>query len=427
MICTSKSWMNKFVAVFMIIIILTPNVYCLEDTGVDESDNTNTNNEQVVTQASSSGDTTNLDAAVGDLPQPEVITISSTSTSSFSASPSLVETATYLDSGFENDKDYFDTNLFTGSFAYTYPIETLKGVGGLAPQLSLNYNSMEANGPYDSIGNGWSISDYYIMRDVRSTPSNTNDDRFVLILDGAMHNLVEINGAYYTETEMFMKISKEVSSINTFGDYWIVTFPDGVQYRFGYKNESEQVNSINSRNYVTKWWLDSIEDVNGNQIAYHYSENPVGEEGRTYLTSINYNNNFSQILFGFTSKPHTFTLYEQGNKVQGKQVLSNITVRSNNTLLWKYDLEYQTVGSQLLLESIGKSTLNQAFPDTAFEYNSCSTGWVSDYSWVSPVSLAGRNDEDEGVRFVDINGDGLTDIMRGETISQFSTNRHLEA
>ncbi|WP_169729095.1 toxin TcdB middle/N-terminal domain-containing protein [Methanolobus tindarius] len=411
--------------------MLTPNVYCLEDENSYESENIDSNSEQVATQDSSSDDTDNDDTTFASSSQSDtsdtIVTLSSTYTPSAISSPSLVETTTYLNPSFEHDNDYFDTDMFTGSFAYTYPIETVKGIGGMEPQISLRYNSMMAKEPYGMTGNGWYISEYYIMRDVRSTPLDTDDDRFVLDMNGAMYNLVEVNGSYYTETEVFMKISREVGGSNTFGNYWFVTLSDGTQYRFGYNNESEQVNSIDSRNYVSKWWLDSIEDVNGNQIMYHYSEDPVGEESYTYPTSINYNNNISQISFGYTDKPNIFTLYEQGNKVQGKQVLSNITVKSNNTFLWLYDLEYQSVGSQLLLETIGKKTPNQAFPDTVFEYGSGNTGWLSNYSWKSPVSLIGNQDGDNGVRFIDVNGDGLTDILKGVTKYQYDKNHYREA
>jgi hypothetical protein len=196
----------------------------------------------------------------------------------------------HLNPTLDSQKDYFDTSLFTGSFVYTYPIETVKGRTGLGPKVSLTYSSSSGlEGTYGSLGRGWSLNEKCIIRDTRYTAENTSDDKFILILDGSSYDLiyVESDGTYHTETESFMKIEKIPTNSNYVGEYWLLKMPDGTKYRFGYDNNSEQVNSVESRNYVSKWWLDLIEDVNGNEIRYNYLENPgSGEIGSTYLDAL---------------------------------------------------------------------------------------------------------------------------------------------
>jgi hypothetical protein len=150
------------------------------------------------------------------------------------------------------------------------------------------------------------------VRDVRYTPENISDDRFIFILGGSTYKLVYVveEGAYHTETESFMNITRDTTNTNSFGEYWTVKSTDGTVYRFGYNDASEQRNSVESRNYVSKWWLDLIEDVHGNRVYYNYVENPAsGETGSTYLENITYNDNLSVVEFGFGEKPDNFVLY----------------------------------------------------------------------------------------------------------------------
>ncbi|WP_184231157.1 SpvB/TcaC N-terminal domain-containing protein, partial [Methanococcus maripaludis] len=233
-------------------------------------------------------------------------------------------------------------------------------------------------------------------------------------LDGSSYELiyVESNDSYHTEIESFAKIEKELTVTNTYGEYWIVKMPDGTEYRFGYNTDSEAVNSVSTRNYVSKWWLDKIEDVNGNQIIYNYLENPTtGEVGSTYLKNITYNDGFSSVEFGFITKPYTFSLYTYGNKIIEKSLISNVTIKNNGTLVWSYDIQYQNEDSNTFLGSITKSSADESFPATEFEY-SATDGWVQDTSWNPPCYFTAGG-YDQGTRLADVNGDGLVDIIQG--------------
>ncbi|MBO4301996.1 hypothetical protein J5839_01445, partial [Methanosarcinaceae archaeon] len=151
------------------------------------------------------------------------------------------------------------TGLFTGAAVYTYPIRMPDGIAGLRPEVSLIYNSQSAGGVYGWLGDGWSMNDFYILRDIYYTPENMSDDRFRLFFNGQSYDLVynATDGRYHTEIENYMSIRKVTgSNENTYGEYWKVLIKNGTEYRFGYTADSELENSVTGRNYVTKWKLD---------------------------------------------------------------------------------------------------------------------------------------------------------------------------
>ncbi|MCL2549568.1 MAG: FG-GAP-like repeat-containing protein, partial [Methanimicrococcus sp.] len=315
------------------------------------------------------------------------------------------------DFGFSNDA--YLTSLFSGAAVYTYPINVPKGIAGFQPKVELSYNSQSVGGHYGWLGDGWSLNEYYILRDINYTPNNTSDDRFKLIFDGQSHKLIysETDGFYHTEIETYMKIQKEAGGSNQKGEYWTVTTKDGTLYRFGYTSDSELLNSVSGRDYVTKWKLDQIEDVNGNLIVYNYVKNPVaGEIGTSYLSNISYNNGFNIIEFERMNKPVTFKGYRDGSQVSEKCLLSAVSIKAEEQLVYKYKIQYASK-NHVLLDSISLIGADDtSLPATIFSYGEIDD-FVFDSSWEFPTYIVDTT-RDLGVRFVDVNGDGLTDIVQ---------------
>ncbi|ETA66628.1 SpvB family protein [Methanolobus tindarius DSM 2278] len=424
MVQKSRGWIQKCIAVFMIIVILTPNVYCVEMSESSNSENTEGSQADAASEedtSSASDDQLTEETVETEEDSTEELTTSeatiSTTSTSLEEIYTILDAKNYLNPTLEKGNDYFDTSLFTGSFIYTYPIETVAGKGGLEPKVTLTYSSSSnLKGTYGSLGAGWSLNDNCIIRDVRYTPGNTSDDRFILTLDGSSYDLiyVEEDGLYHTEIESFMKISRNMTNSNSFGEYWNVITPDGTTYRFGYNNDSEQRNSVESRNYVSKWWMDIIEDVNGNQIQYNYVENPDSEEiGSTYLTNITYNDGFSYINFNLDEKTTTFDIYEYGNRINERNLISSVDIINNISQLWTYNLGYGNTTSREFLTSISKTGFNDdKFPSTVVDYYNTTSSWNESDSWALPSYFSGAG-RDNGLRIADVNGDGLVDLLRG--------------
>ncbi|MEK7570663.1 MAG: SpvB/TcaC N-terminal domain-containing protein [Patescibacteria group bacterium] len=83
----------------------------------------------------------------------------------------------------------YQTDLFTGSGNYNYPLKVPKGVNDLTPEVNLSYNSSSGYSFSSFVGNGWQINRDYIERDVNFTPANssTGDDKFKLSLNGSVY------------------------------------------------------------------------------------------------------------------------------------------------------------------------------------------------------------------------------------------------
>ena len=358
----------------------------------------------------------NLDAFLNDEnleidPLDETMSMNSITTPGPDGSLSSLTSIQSAELGFSNDA--FLTSLFSGAAVYTYPIEVPKGIAGFQPKIELSYNSQSVGGVYGWLGNGWSLNEYYILRDVNFTPNDISDDRFVLIFDGQSHKLIysETDGFYHTEIETYMKIQKVSGGSNQKGEYWTVTTKDGTLYRFGYTSDSELLNSVTGRDYVTKWKLDQIKDVNGNLIVYNYVKNPVaGEVGTSYLNNISYNNGFNVIEFERTNKPVTFNGYRDGSRVSEKCLLSAVSIKADGQLVYRYEIHYVS-NNHVLLDSISLIGMDSTrLPATSFSYGSISSEFVSDPSWQIPPFI--WNGKDTSVRFVDLNGDGLPDIVQ---------------
>jgi len=317
--------------------------------------------------------------------------------------------------------DSYLTNTFSGAASYAYPIQLPKGVANFHPKIELKYNSQSAGGVYGWLGDGWTLNDYYIQRDVNYTPTNTADDKFKLIFDGIGHDLIynEENGYYHTEIETYMKIQKESGGENQKSEYWVIKTSDGIEYRLGYTDDSELLNSIPARDYAVKWKLDQIKDLKENVIAYTYIENPTqGEVGTSYLTKIDYNNGFNTIEFERTEKSVTFDNYKDGTYTSEKSLLSSIVIKTNEKEINRHEIQYETKNNHISLKSITLSDGVEELPPTIFSYGDWAGTYERNTSWNIPVlfvhndiSARSRRNVDQGANFVDINGDGYPDIV----------------
>ena len=253
----------------------------------------------------------------------------------------------------------YSTNLFPGAATYEYPIEAPKGTNNLQPSLTISYNSQAMKQRPSILGAGWTLTQNYIYRDVNFTPSNTTDDKFKLVLNGASYDLIFDNsdGFYHTEIETFARIQNLPNASNSYNIYWLVTLKDGTQLRFGFNSDSE-LTSNTGYSYALKWNLDQIEDTHNNRIFYSYLENPFPQDnGSAYLSQILYNNDQKRkIEFAYESslRPDRRIVYEQGNRLEESRRLNDIYVFFNDTLVRRYNFEFINLNNESSLSSLSK-------------------------------------------------------------------------
>jgi YD repeat-containing protein len=351
------------------------------------------------------------------------------------------------DSPLKNTWGAFQTDLFSGSFSYEYKIDVPPGTNGLAPKMSIGYNSHSAKGKAGWVGAGWDIPLGYIQRNIQYTRKEISDDTFELYLDGAKHDLIFVGtppadlsatpyvGLYKTKNETYLRIEFKSGGQNEKGGYWIVTAKDGTEYRLGYNLDSE--NMINSSDssftkYVWRWSLDQIKDSNLNYIFFTYLENPYpengnGDKGAVYLRKIEYNNEKKRAIEFIpegTDKPDMYLTIEQGSEVQESRRLSEIQIKVTDedglpVLARKYKLNYvmNEIGNRSLLSSItqygddGVSTL----PPVTFDYLRPDNGFGDFVPWTpyrTDIRKFDKTLNDTIGDTFDVNGDGLPDIVR---------------
>jgi RHS repeat-associated protein len=209
----------------------------------------------------------------------------------------------------------------SGAFTYSYPIGVPPVPGGLAPQVSLDYNSQATDGLTSStnnqsswVGDGWDYQPGFIERDYQSCeqnpagPTKTGDlcwssnDVTTLSLGGQTTTLVDdpVNG-WHAEADNGDEITYETGSGSNGthdDDYWVVTDPDGSSYYFGlnelpgYASPDPATNSAwtvpvyatasGQPCYKTtfadshceqawRWNLDYVTDSHGDAIDYFYN------------------------------------------------------------------------------------------------------------------------------------------------------------
>jgi RHS repeat-associated protein len=145
----------------------------------------------------------------------------------------------------------------SGAFTYSYPIDVPPVPGGLAPDISLGYDSQFVDGLTSStnnqaswIGDGWDYQPGYIEQDYQSCTDETSlpsseqtpdlcwssSNRVTLDLNGQQTLLVDDpSTGWHAQNDSGERIEYQTGTVNGThdGDYWVVTGTDGTSYYFG--------------------------------------------------------------------------------------------------------------------------------------------------------------------------------------------------
>jgi RHS repeat-associated protein len=320
---------------------------------------------------------------------------------------------------------YTEPDSITGSLSYDIPIVVPPGRNGMTPDLVLRYSSLPSE-DVGVFGYGWNISIPYIERlNVNGTHQIFNQYNFYSSSDG------ELVGTTSGTTTAFAARS-EMGDFQKYllknGTYWEVTDKMGTVFKYGYSSSSRQDNASNT-SQIARWMLEEIRDTNNNYITYEYFK----DSNQIYPSKITYTGNAAtsgpfEIEFVRESRADASVSYRTGFKVQSNYRISEITTEVNNAWVRKYDLDYQTGdnGARSLLGTStesGRDSLGTVYtlPPTIFTYQRSLHNWEENTTYDLPIWIrdSGVSNFDNGVRFADVNGDALTDVLRGyNSISQ---------
>jgi hypothetical protein len=333
----------------------------------------------------------------------------------------------------------FQPTLNTGIAKYSVALKVPPGTAGHHPDLKLVYEGGGGNGP---LGFGWQLPMQLVQRRTDEGIPTYGEDVGFFRADTFINDMKEelvplTNGFYFSKNEGTFIRYTQVSN------HWEGTLPDGTRLQFGL-TDSARIQETNNA-HVFAWLLEKETDTHGNTIVYSYSAFPDDQNrNQKYLTGITYGPgappwaSFHFVTFVYEDRPDWFEDCRSGFVVrtgkrlkrkiigtQGPTLAGHLQGDFNNdgapdNLVRIYELDYLKYAStnsfwSLLasVQTIGADGTN-ALPASTFGYSVCNppdrlsaAGQiitdVNEPTWVMDNQL---------VDLVDLNGDGLPDILK---------------
>lgn len=305
-----------------------------------------------------------------------------------------------------------------GAAVYEIPLQLPPGTAGMAPSLSLIYNSAGSNG---ILGVGWQLAGLSIIGRVGRTiaqdgahgaVSYDDNDRFTL--DGG--RLVPVQGSYrdpdaiyHTEIERWSKVTPSYGSTpgRNGPDSFTVVTRTGLVQQFGTTPDSQAVAASDNPS-VLVWALSRSTDRNGNFMTVTYTT----ANGAFAPARIDYTGNGDvapqrSVQFTYEDRPDPVTRYVGGYPVLTMQRLKKIDVFVQQTKVITYSFVYQagTGTGRSQLKSVTQSDgAGNALSPTVFTWQQGAAQPLSSPPVVTPTSaIYGGNfipfDIDGGGRF----------------------------
>ncbi len=318
--------------------------------------------------------------------------------------------------------------------AYTIPIQVPPGIAGMEPKLALSYNSQAGNG---RLGMGWSLSGLsaiarcprtVVQDGVKGGINYDWNDRYCL--DG--QRLVMISGTSYgannaeyrTEQESFTKVISfnDGTAGNGATSFKVWTKAGQIMEYGGTADSRIEAQGIST---VRVWALNKISDTKGNYLTVTYTEdNPNGDY---YPIRIDYTGNASSsppltpgnsVRFEYETRTDQIPLYQAGSIINATMRMIRARTYSGATLVNELRLAYDYGGpaGRSRMTSVTQCDATAAcLPSTTFAWNPQPNQYGAAAQWASTTFNPSAGWFTTGIRSriwrVDVNGDGLVDIL----------------
>lgn len=309
----------------------------------------------------------------------------------------------------------------SGAATYTIPIWTPPGVGSVEAKLALTYSSRTGNGV---LGQGWALGGLSaITRCNRTwaqdgTPggvTNTLADRFCL--DGQQLKLVSgtygtAGSVYATEIESFSRIVA-AGTVGNGPASFTVTTKNGLIYDYGLTGNAQIMAGTSGT--VRTWAVSKIRDRINNRITVTYANDSTNGTYRVtqidYPTTATAQGPFYSVVFSYGARPTNDIPSGYLGGFLSKEVnqLNSITIQTYGSaaLIKGYYFGYNqgTATNRLRLASIQECSATSCLRATQINYQDSTKGW----SVLSNLGVATA--APNRVIPIDLNGDGITDIV----------------
>jgi RHS repeat-associated protein len=340
----------------------------------------------------------------------------------------------------------------SGASVYTIPIALPPGIGGMAPNLSLVYNSQGENG---IAGQGWDLTGLSVIELCPKTrvEDGTSEQVDVSVvpakggvcLDGK-RLFDQGDGTYKLEISDHSLIRKD-------GDGFTVITKDGEERYYGHRTTTQvpaSPDGTSSPAQTAIWPLDEVFDRWGNYYMINYNEDDSQTEIADFqtrgliVTSIHYTGHFSTNRFfpdGLDPYANVKFTYDPNPRKDARRLrLGQWSLPENRRLtkietpLGYYSLAYLTgqaaVDDTMLpsqLSSItycpdptGSGSSANCMQPTTFDWQGGGFSMMPADAFAPPVAIDNYFNNDSqinsvvsrGTAFVDLDGDGRADLVK---------------
>ncbi|TNE46026.1 MAG: hypothetical protein EP343_24985 [Deltaproteobacteria bacterium] len=306
-------------------------------------------------------------------------------------------------------------NLNMGMMSYPISILLPQGRQNVQPSIRVVYSSSAGSG---MMGIGWSLqAGGSIERlTVRGLPTYTNSDRFY----SDTGELVKIpNSPFYRSRYegSFVRYCWMQKDANDQQGYWVAEYPNGSKAYYGATPAGKvELGSqvYGAQNQTFRWEMVAYVDRNGNRIEYKYVK--VGSQ--TYIDQIAWvfdesNNPLYQVNFTYEDRPDPISDGKPGFDLQTTKRLNELTILAEGKRFRSYSFTFedQTGLSRLIkVERFGRDP-KQRYPVVfTMKYSDATFSPANSKMVEMPTSL-GLNFASNNAGFLDINGDGLPDVV----------------
>ena len=327
----------------------------------------------------------------------------------------------------------FDVST-SGSSTFSLPIRTVPGSSGMAPKLTLSYDSQSMGGP---VGAGWGVVGVStITRGTRSLYPHGRvtgvnlDEGDALFLDGQELIAISRSGTGSSQrTEYRKRVDDQSRIIRTGDSFGAATFDvdskGGLKLVFDTSGDSR----IKLGGTALLAAVSSIRDTAGNFISFEYAQNGKGDFN---LVRVKYTGHrgaggidrqpFASIAFQYDAAPRASESYVAGYVVSRDQRLKSITSGldpgpAGQSQLVKYVFDYQdtdTIGRFVLARIHEFGSDNSELAPTNFDYTDGKVSWAHAPAQLPIISLASAESLGLGYRAGNYTvGDTQPDLLYG--------------
>lgn len=326
-------------------------------------------------------------------------------------------------------------SLNMGTMSYNIGFKIPAGRNGMTPTISLAYNSGSGS---SCVGMGWSLGGIATIERMtaRILPQYNNTDTFTSSGGG---ELVKVPGSPYYRARFegsFVRYQWHQKDSQDQQGYWTAEHPDGSISYFGAASTDRSLTgkTVDRSSHIVglqgtyKWFLQARIDTNGNRMAYSY----IRDGGQLYLSSVKWvfgqsGSPLYEMLFRYQTKDRVDPTSDAkpGFPVWTRKLLEEVIIQSNGKRLRSYTLQYEAPAGLSRLKRVIRLGRDKTTPHPiVFSMTYTDPSKRS----ITPVTMptgAGVNFKTGNIDFLDINGDGLPDLVdTSNSTHQFRLNQY---